>query len=82
MPQTLKFTVLNSQIVTLDAAMTTPEGEDYIAQFKRTTLEALPADQLGKTFSAVLPADAAAEFPEGTVITVTINAEVPAQQEA
>jgi hypothetical protein len=78
----LKYTVLNSQIVKVPMAMTTPEGEAYSADFTRTALEAQPDDAMGKTFSATLPAEAAAMFPEGTIITVTIDAEVPAQPEA
>uniref|UniRef100_UPI0035CA848D hypothetical protein n=1 Tax=uncultured Sphingomonas sp. TaxID=158754 RepID=UPI0035CA848D len=81
MPQTLTFTVLNSQLVSIDAPMTTPEGETVTAQFTRTALEALPTDPLGKTFPAILPAEAAAEFPEGTIITVTIDVATPSQPE-
>ena len=80
MPQTLKYTVVNAQLVKLEQPIEI-DGAPATATFVRTVIEAAPDDTSGKTFSAVLPNDALAEFPEGATITITIAADA-AQTEA
>ena len=72
MAQVLKYKIVNCQVASQERHILI-DGQPAVANFLRTVLEAQPLDEGGKTFTAVLPADALAQFPEGAVITVTVD---------
>ena len=76
MAQTLNYIVENSQIVTLQKEIEF-EGQKAVVSYDRAIVEALPADGIGQTFAMTLPVEALADFPEGSAITITVEA-VPA----
>lgn len=85
MPQVLKYRVENAQVVTVSREVTV---DGVVGNFlaERAVIEAIPLDSEGApnaggyTFSMDLPADALAELPEGSILTVTVDAELPADE--
>lgn len=85
MPETLKYRVENAQIVNVSRQIEVDgvSGE-FLAQ--RAVFEALPLDSDGnvnpgaRTFGFELPPASLSEFPEGTVISVTVSVDTPAPE--
>ncbi len=73
MAQTLNYIVENSQIVTLQKEIEF-EGQKAVVSYDRAIIEALPAEGIGQTFAMTIPVKALADFPEGSSITVTVEA--------
>lgn len=79
MAQVLKYRIENAQTVTATRAIEF-EGQPATVEVRRLSVEALLVEGEGPTLALSLPADAAADFPEGGIITVTIKlTEAPAE---
>ena len=72
MPYVLNYTVENSQVVGQEVE-TDYQGQPARVLFHRAVIECLPSDPANKTFTLVLPPEAAADFPEGASVTVTVE---------
>lgn len=77
MTQTLKYRVENAQKMTV-AREVTVAGQTGTFNFEAALIEALPLDGegnvcAGRSFSAELPVDALASYPEGSTLIVTID---------
>ena len=72
----LKFRIINSAIGKTEREIEF-EGHPGVVTVSQLHVDAEPLSGTVKTLELTLPADLAAEFPEGGIITATLTVEAP-----
>ena len=80
MPQTINYTIVNSQVLTTQREVEV-NGQTGTFSFQSLDIECLPTDHDGKTLTLNFAPELADQFHEGAAVVVTIDVVLPAQAE-